>query len=107
MTTSFYFDRVFYRSRKILNSLCKYIFAVSSAENVKRSKINKGCLPSTVAYSSAPNERYLWNKYLLDPVGGFDGEGVGEQNISQVKIVKYRKINIEFHHSFQSTFFSM
>ena len=47
-------------------------------------------MPSTVAYSSAPNERYLWNKYLLDPVGGFDGEGVGEQNISQVKVVKYR-----------------
>ena len=56
-----------------------------SIENVKRSKINKGSLPTTVAYSSAPNERYLWNKYLMDPVGGFDGEGVGEQNISQVE----------------------
>ena len=37
-----------------------------------------------VAYSSAPNDRYIWNKYLLDPVRGLDGEGVGEQNISQV-----------------------
>ena len=53
---------------------------------MKQSKIDKGCLPTAVAYSSAPNERYLWNKYLLDPVGGFDGEGVGEQNISQVEI---------------------
>ena len=64
-------------------------------ENVKRSKIDKGCLPTSVAYSSAPNERYLWNKYLLDPVGGFDGEGVGEQNISQVKRIHMsRKISV-------------
>ena len=53
-------------------------------ENVRRSKIDKSCLPPLVAYSSAPNDRYIWNKYLLDPVRGFDGEGVGEQNISQV-----------------------
>ena len=54
-----------------------------------------------VAYSSSPNDRYIWNKYLLDPVRGFDGEGVGEQNISQVicfkqKYLKFVLIKIQF-----------
>ena len=49
-----------------------------------------------VAYSSSPNDRYIWNKYLLDPVRGFDGEGVGEQNISQVICLKqtYHKLSL-------------
>ena len=57
---------------------------------IKKTKIDTTTLPSVVAFSSAPNERYLWNKYLLDPVGGFIGSGAegdsgsGEQTISQV-----------------------
>ena len=49
-----------------------------------RTKIDKQGLPSSVAYSSEPNDRYIWNKYLLDPVHGFKGDAEGEQNISQV-----------------------
>ena len=54
------------------------------AADVRKTKIDRRYLPSLVAYSSTPNDRYIWNKYLLDPVRGFAGEGVGEQNISQV-----------------------
>ena len=57
------------------------------AAGVTKTKIDQRYLPPIVAYSSAPNDRYLWNKYLLDPVGAFTGEGDGEQSISQVMTV--------------------